>query len=195
MNAKGYQNGCWGTPSQRINSTWRSIPWVQEWQLSLCLPSPRSGAAPEGEGVVPNGEKDWDSETSKNRPSYSQRENMWNGGKNNTLSKIMKSKWNEHILFSLQCFWITTVVFTDISRVKRSHLVMNGPSIGRLYQDLVSQFGEALDVLGSQRCPAFPGIHILSPECHHWLVVETSEEAGSQPGHSRPLHSQHLQVW
>lgn len=28
---------------------------MQEWQLSLCLSSPRSGAAPEGEGVVPNG--------------------------------------------------------------------------------------------------------------------------------------------
>lgn len=115
--------------------------------------------------------------------------------KKNTFRKVMELKWKEHIWFPFRCFWITTVVSTGISKVESSYLVMNGPAIGRLYQDLVSQFGDALDVLGSQRCPALPGIHILSPECHHWLLVETSGEAGSQPGQSWPLRSQHLWVW
>lgn len=89
----------------------------------------------------------------------------------------------------------STVVFTGILKVESSHLVMDGPSVGRLYQDLVAQFGDALDVLGSQRRPALPGVHVLPPECHHWLVVEASGEAGSKPGQSRPLRSQHLQMW
>lgn len=78
-------------------------------------------------------------------------------------------------------------------RSESSHLVVNGSSIGRLYQDLVSQFGDALDVLGSQRRPALPGVHVLPSERHDRLVVEASGDAGSQPGQSQPLCSQHLQ--
>lgn len=71
---------------------------------------------------------------------------------------------------------------------------MNGPPIGRLYQDLVSQIGDPFDVLGSQRCPSLPGVDVLPSEGHDSSVVKGSGEADPQWAQVAPLYSKHLET-